>query len=336
MNNPYRFALEMFDGRGAPLCQEPVTVDLQPAEEWTRFMAIRTGALPAVNPEAKAYLYPIWHSERGRPYTNGFRVRLEMDHRKEVESTFTALYFGELAQEASSRLVKRSLLQPGETFRYIVAAYPQEERKEQTPPRFRAEEISPALPLREGILATHLEAAEPRGEIQQDDIPVFMPRSVLEETAVLARAAGAVETGGILVGHLHRDAEAGEVFAVITAQIPAIRAQGERASLKFTPETWTHLQGILALRDRGEMMLGWHHSHPQCRDCPAESRRRCSLSNGFFSTNDRSLHRAVFSGAYGLALVVNVIGDGEPTHSMFGWRHGLLQPRGFHLVDRAP
>ena len=334
MNSPYQFALEMFDSRGAPIGQETILVDLLPAEEWTRFMAIRTGAIPLSSMGAETSLHPIWHLERGRPYTEGFRIRLEVEGRGEVASTFTALYFGEQAQEASSKLVGRGLLKQGETFRFIVAAFPNGQRPASSRITFHAEEVPPALPLLDGRLGERLRAASPRGEAQAGEIPAFIPRNVFDEADRLAGLAGAVETGGVLVGHLHFDPEAPEVFATVTAQIPAAHAQAGRTSLKFTPETWLHVQRVIDLRNRGEIMLGWWHSHPVhawCGQCPVENRLRCPLSSGFFSTHDRLLHRTVFHRAYGLALVVNVVGNGQPTHSLFGWRHGLLQPRGFHL-----
>jgi proteasome lid subunit RPN8/RPN11 len=334
MNSSYRFALEMFDQRGAPLAQEPVAVDLLPAEEWARFMALRTGVPEAAGASAHASLQPIWHLQRGRPYTEGFSIRLETSDHHEAASSFTALYFGEQAQVISSRLVERNLLQPGDGYRFIVAAYPGSEEPDPAPDRFRTEEVSPDLPLRDGDLRARLRDTRPEGELVDGDYPVFIPRHLLDETAALARAAGSVEIGGILVGHLYRDAGSGEVFADVTAQIHAAHAQGDRSSLKFTPESWTQVRGVIDLRARDELMLGWYHSHPVhawCAGCPVESRRRCALSNRFFSAHDRSLHRTVFSRAWGLALVVNDIGDGGPTHSLFGWRHGLVQSRGFHL-----
>ena len=338
MNSAYRFALEMFDSHGTPLAQETVAVDLLPAEEWARFMALRAGVPEAAGAGAQASLQPIWHLERGQPYTEGFSIRLETADHHEAESSFTALYFGERAQEISSRLVERDLLQPGATYRFIIAAYPGEEEAEPAPVGFCTEEVSPDLPLRDGRLRDRMRDARPRDEVVDGDHPVFIPRQVLDETAALARAAGSVEIGGILVGHMYRDAGAREVFAVVSAQIPAVHAQGDRASLKFTPESWTHVQGVIDLRARDELMLGWYHSHPVhawCAGCPIERRRRCALSQGFFSAHDRSLHRTVFSRSWGVALVVNDIGEGGTTHSLFGWRHGLLQTRGFYLFEES-
>lgn len=338
MNSPYRFALEMFDQRGTPLAQEPVTVDLLPAEEWARFMALRSGVPEAAGAAARASLRPIWDLERGRPYTGGFSIRLETADHHEAASSFTSRYFGEQAQAISSRLVERNLLKPGDTYRFIVAAYPGSEKAEPAGAAFRTDDVSPDLPLRDGDLQARMRDTGSEGEMVDGDYPVFIPRHLLDETAALARAAGSVETGGILVGHLYRDTGAGELFAVVSAQIPAAHAQGDRSSLKFTPESWTHVQGVIDLRARDELMLGWYHSHPihaWCAGCPVERRRRCVLSDRFFSSHDRSLHRTVFSRAWGLALVVNDIGEGGPTHSLFGWRHGLVQSRGFHIFDES-
>ena len=102
MNSPYQFALEMFDSRGAPIGQETILVDLLPAEEWTRFMAIRTGAIPLSSMGAETSLHPIWHLERGRPYTEAGVVHrdnlgwmldpLGPGHRGDVNQTFDALF----------------------------------------------------------------------------------------------------------------------------------------------------------------------------------------------------------------------------------------------------
>ena len=85
-------------------------------------------------------------------------------------------------------------------------------------------------------------------------------------------------------------------------------------------------------------MLGWWHSHPVrewCKDCTRERQQTCALAAGFLSAHDRALHRHVFPRAYSLALVVNDVACGGPTFSLFGWRDGLLEPRGFLLVGTA-
>jgi hypothetical protein len=56
------------------------------------------------------------------------------------------------------------------------------------------------------------------------------------------------------------------------------------------------------------------------------------MSGDFFSAHDHALHRTVFPSAYSIALVANDVATGDVTFSAFGWRDGLLEPRGFHVV----
>jgi hypothetical protein len=166
-------------------------------------------------------------------------------------------------------------------------------------------------------------------------MPLFIPQRVLAEAKALSKEAGAKETGGILIGHLGRDSQLPEIFAQVTAQIPARHTEASLTSLTFTSETWTAVRNALDLRRKGELMLGWWHSHPVrewCKDCSAESQKACAMAVDFFSAHDHALHRTVFPRAYSVALVVNDLSENDATFSMFGWRRGLLESRGFHLT----
>ena len=130
----------------------------------------------------------------------------------------------------------------------------------------------------------------------------------------------------------------------MTAQIPAQHTEQELARLTFTPETWTAVDAALALRDGGEIQLGWWHSHPAshwCDACPPEKRQRCKTagtpSGDFFSAHDVALHRAVFPRAYSIALVLSdgCGNAGTPVWRLFGWRYGMVMARGFHLMHAA-
>ena len=59
------------------------------------------------------------------------------------------------------------------------------------------------------------------------------------------------------------------------------------------------------------------------------------MRGDFLSEDDRLLHRAVFPGAWNLALVVNDVAYDDPTLSLFGWRRGLLALRGHHVLGGA-
>jgi proteasome lid subunit RPN8/RPN11 len=168
-------------------------------------------------------------------------------------------------------------------------------------------------------------------------MPVLIPGALLEEIAERTRAAGENEIGGILLGNLLRDPASFELAVEITAQIPARSAEGSRSRLRFTAETWDDVTRAIELRRSDETWLGTYHSHPArawCADCPPERRPGCPMQRGFFSDHDRLLHR-VFPRAYSIALVATDAEDGV-RHSLFGWRNGLIEPRGFHLSGPRP
>jgi hypothetical protein len=335
MTDHYRFALAMYNGSGEALEQIPVEVDWGPAEEWAKFSAIRKSELAPSDSRTIATVGPIWHTKLGTPFTTGFRVRVQ--GARDTSAEFSADYFRHLAEQESNRLVDRAKLNPGETFRYLVAAFPAEATsRENGRLCFETEDLTPALPLLEGALDELLIASTPQGSIEDADMPVFIPADILTEVSALASQAGGNETGGIFVGHLYRDPKVREVYAEVTGLIPAYHARGESNRLTFTARTWTEVQSTLELRGRDEIMLGWWHSHPVhrwCKDCPIERRRNCALASDFFSEHDRALHRAVFPGAYTFALVISGIASDEHTESFFGWREGVLQSRGFHVLN---
>jgi hypothetical protein len=171
-----------------------------------------------------------------------------------------------------------------------------------------------------------------------DDMPVFVPRRILEEAAERTRVERGTETGGILIGMLWRDAAAGEIFAEITAQIPCEYTSGNNVKLTFTAQTWAAAEAALRLRNRGEVYLGYWHSHPvrewcKGKNCTPEAQKSCHLAKDFFSADDVAVMRAAFPRAYNVAIVVNDTAFTDLTFSMFGNREGVIQPRGFYVLE---
>ena len=332
----HRFTVELYTEDGTSLGQAPLEVDWEPAREWTRFSAIRRGDLAPVEPGRVVSIDPLWHEKLGPPYLEGVRLALAANGKGEVSSDFTTAYFKDAAHRASSPFMEDGKLKSGERFRYVTTAYAREPESVETAdrPRFEAEEVVPQLPLKESALSHFLATSVQLGETSGEDLAVFVPPHALAEAIELTRGAGGKETGGILIGHLHRDETVPEIFVEVTAQIEARHTQADSKSLTFTAETWTDVRAALDLRRKGEIMLGWWHSHPVrewCKDCPVENQKACKLASDFFSAHDQALHRTVFPRAYSVALVVNDVATGSPTFSGFGWRQGLLAARGFHV-----
>lgn len=332
----YRIVLHFFRSDGTSLGQSPAEIDLEPAREWTRLRALRQGRTPAALSDASESIFPLWNEKIGEPYLAGLRVLLAFDD-GEVSCDFPTTYFKEAAHSVSKTFVARGQLREGDRFLYLAAAFPSDSTVRSQPAvRFTSEEVRPPLSILDTPLSGFGGCIEPTGPPSDHEFPVFIPRAVLHETEELSRAAGAIETGGVMIGRLHRDPSLPEAFLEITAQIPARHTVGDRASLTFTPDTWADARASIVERGRNEISVGWWHYHPVhtwCGECPPPKKRQCTLACGFFSEQDRKLHRVVFPAAHSVALVVNAIGEGSLSHSLFGWREGAITARGFFRID---
>ncbi len=342
--NKYRYALEVFKNDGTSIGQVPISMDWEPAIEWTWLLGLRRNQIQPTDSTSASLIQPFWHSQFGEPYINGFGVEIRSANSTGPKTEdfcfdFTTAYFKDEAQAASALLVEKGLLEKGELFLYIPVAFPAPEEPKAGPQlSFRTQKIVPPLPLKESSLERFQNGARSVGTLQPDDMPVFIPQHVLDETGCLSREAGENETGGILIGHLHRDTQVPEVFVEITAQLPAKHVVAKTHTFTFTSHTWTAAQAALDLRKKHEMYLGWWHSHPireWCKNCPQEKKEACTLTGCFFSGQDLQLHRTVFPRAYSIALVVNDVSSKNMTHSLFGWRNGFMESRGFQIVEKA-
>ena len=237
-------------------------------------------------------------------------------------------------------------LEPGEPYVYHVCAYPiaseSAEKKSVRNSRpessaFSVDVVPDPIPLVESQLESFRDRAMPADVecTDEGDVPVFFARSVIDEACALATEAGERETGGVLVGGLHRDPSKPEIFIEVVAQIPAKYAEATGTSFSFSPETWAAADAAIALRGRSELILGWWHSHPRfCNpECPDERRRACLLSKAFFSADDIHLHRVCFPQPYQVALLISDLPDTGSTPTVFGWRTGMVSARGYYAVS---
>ena len=319
----------------------PVEVDWQPALECARFERIRKNPneQPLVDTSSGS-IVPSWDEAKGQPYIKGVYVRFDDDLDQDCGMLIPSSIFKDYAKQLSCQLVQEGKLELGETFQYRVCAYSQ-------PPATALASPSPAIDLTIEPLLQPLDLVEQRldvfttpcekyGPACTDEPPVFIPRRVLQEAVRLTERAGAVETGGVLIGHLYRDPQSSVVYVRVTAQVPARHAEQSLTKLTFTPQVWAHVEAAIGLRKRNEIYLGWWHSHPArqwCKDCPIENRKRCKLSGEFFSGDDAALHRCVFPRAYSVALVISDSYATGLTWPLFGWNRGVIMQRGYLICD---
>jgi len=337
----YRYAIDYTRQDGTHLGAVSITPDFQTALDWTYFMGVRRGQLPAVVAESKGIVSPLWCNERGEPYCRGFRVETTTaDGSQTVHCDFPRTYFKSLAENGSWGWVGKGELDVGERYAYHVRAYAVasdvsaasaiDVRAEPTA-GFEIEVVPEQIPLVTSRLDAFTERATVEGPQTEGDMPVFLASSVIDEACSLARDAGANETGGVLVGRIHEDPSKPEVFIEVVAQIPAQHAEATESSFSFTHATWDTADAAIRLRGRGELILGWWHSHPRfCNPECSEARwKDCLLASPFFSADDIHLHRVCFPQPFQVALLISDLPASGPTPALFGWRAGTISMRGY-------
>jgi hypothetical protein len=340
----YAFALALYSNDGTPLGQVSVDVDWEPAVQHAWFQAVRQGR---VLDDHGPVVQPIWHTTMGVPYLEGTRVQVGIvGGAGPIASDFSSRYFTSLAREASALLVESGRLKEGDQFRFVPMAFPRREPAGERAHGWReaglvVEDLVPALVFHPRSLATLDAFACGSDEMNADDIPVFVPRDVLRQIAEQTKRAGDVETGGGLIGYLHRDPDAGDAFVRITSNVPATHTVAASARLTFTARTWSEMRAAIAQRGRDEQPVGWYHSHGTRFWCTAGKRctrsfhDACTSLSDCFSEDDRVLHRTVFPAAYSVALVANDVSVAQMRFAMFGWRGGQIERRGFYVQEEA-
>jgi len=340
--NEHEYRLVFFGDDGGRLDEVAVRPDWEPAIEWARFSALRSLHLPAEATGERIAIRPDWDPRAGEPYVESFVVEIETNGARAFSSLPIAYLRGQAEKEAE-RLVEKKLLRAGDPFLYAVKAL-----RSLAPPiddrhvKFRIVETRTSFPARESRLSSFLGRSTPAGDPAEGDFPFFIPHSVLEEATALCRAAAekGVETAGVLAGYLRLDRNVPEAFVETTVQIPARHTRAEKEKVIFTPETWTDFRRVLARRNRGEIPIGWYHSHPvgiwgrESAEGSNGGEKSRARADGFFSSQDRLVHRAAFPAAYHLGLVVTDPGDSDPTIACYGWRRGEIARRGFHVTRR--
>jgi len=327
----------------------PLSVDWVPAAEWAAFEQGLYRESPGEHAFADTaaatmqVIEPVWSDEHGPPYVRG--VSLRPSGADGDGKQLPLAVFSDAVTAASTALVARGELTAGQKFGYRVYALARGKDDiaasagysvvcEEKLPRIDAERLSPYLQRAQLQQAgPETAAAGSPEQTPGEPMPVFVPDALLRETADIGRTAREVETGGILVGKLCRD-PGGQLFSVVTAQIPAEHTEATQTSLRFTPQTWVSVDAALALRDRGEIALGWWHSHPFfCRNCPPARRRRCAFSVPAFSAADCSLHREVFQKPWNIALLLSFLGEHDPSYDVFTWQQGRIGASAFFSLQ---
>ena len=150
------------------------------------------------------------------------------------------------------------------------------------------------------------------GTIHNDALPIFIHEPVLEEILQFSERDLTREIGGFLVGGVHHDQRD---YVEVRHFLPAVDARSGVASLKFTHETWSAMTREVDEQCPGEVVVGWHHTHPKL--------------GIFLSGYDEFIHKNFFRERWQIALVVDPI---QHEFGFFQWRGGEVVDCGFVCV----
>lgn len=347
------YALEILHDDGHTLDAVGIAPDWAPALDWTHFEGVRAGVLRALTRTDPGTIEPIWDARVGPPYVGAFRVTVGDGGGPTVSREISRRYVRRLAEAAAGDVARRHAVPAGVDLRWVVRAEPAAAVTDMTLDDFGtvvptarpwAIAAAPLAPL----LATSTSTATPTGApVASDVVAVFVPRAVLDDARALAAGSPDVEVGGVLAGTLHRDdAGTGTFFVVVTALVPAAHGVGATATFTFTAETWAAAHGALAARGRGEVVVGWMHSHLnwcRLRGCPEARWRSCAAAQPFFSAEDAHLHATCFPAGWHLALLISdspasrdratAPAADDLAATLYGWSEGMVVPRAFHVLD---
>jgi proteasome lid subunit RPN8/RPN11 len=340
----YQYRLEFFKTRrGERVHEVPLArVDFDRAVEATFFDALRDGRFGEYRPPfAAARVEPAFASgKEGSPRAKGFRVVLPLPEGGEHGKEFSADFFDRRALRIGTELVRAERVPNKSTLLYQLAAYLEaEEAPARRGLRFTLEPESVEVPIRPGSLAGY-GPREVWDEPAPDEMPVLIPRRVIDEAVEEAAKEPEREVGGALLGHLRRDAETGEIFLEVTCQVPAQETEATEVSVTFTPATWARVREVIDVRGEGEIFVGWVHSHPfgLCDDCPAKPPPECVAKVMFFSDDDKFLMELSFPRPFMVGLLCArepklTAALGHAPVKLYGWRDGEIVSRGFEVIE---
>jgi proteasome lid subunit RPN8/RPN11 len=336
----YRYELELLLGEGRQTHRLPLEkADFNRAIEAAFFEGLRQGVFrDYVPPTEGVRVVPRFPSSTD-PHVAGFDVVLPTEG-EGFRRSFRPDFFKGLARRVGVQLATAGDVPEEGVLVYQLNAF-----AEEPAPRRRGglqielESEPAAIPIRTGSRRA-LGTTEAWDTPTPEDFPVLVPRHVIEESVEEARRHPEREVGGALLGHLRRDGESNELYLEVSCLVPGEETQATEVSVTFTHATWARVREVVEWRGEGELIVGWVHSHPfrLCAECPLPVPLECQRKVLFYSTDDEFLMELSFARPFmvGLLAAVEPRLEGVLGHApvkLYGWRNGLIESRGFEVMD---
>lgn len=153
------------------------------------------------------------------------------------------------------------------------------------------------------------------GEIERDDVKVYIKQEVYQALEKYALADVEHERGTILLGE-HCE-ELGNTHVIISNCIEARYTDASASTLTFTHETWDYVYQEQSAKYPDKKIVGWQHTHP---------------SYGIFLSNyDLFIQENFFDLPFQVAYVIDPI---QKIRGFFQWKNGKIEKlKGFYIYD---
>lgn len=153
------------------------------------------------------------------------------------------------------------------------------------------------------------------GEIENDDVKVYIKQDVYKELEKYAASDTSHELGTIILGDYSENL--GKMHVVISNFIYAKYTDASASTLTFTHETWDYVHKEHDEKYPEKKIVGWQHTHP---------------GYGIFLSNyDMFIQENFFNMPFQVAYVIDPV---QHIRGFFQWKNGKVEKlRGFYIYD---
>lgn len=153
------------------------------------------------------------------------------------------------------------------------------------------------------------------GEIENDDVKVYIKQDVYKALEKLASSDTSKELGSIILGDYSQ--ELGKTHVIISEFIEAKYTDASASTLTFTHETWDYVHKEHEKRFLDKKIIGWQHTHP---------------NYGIFLSNyDLFIQENFFNMPFQVAYVIDPI---QNIRGFFQWKNGKIEKlKGYYIYD---
>lgn len=153
------------------------------------------------------------------------------------------------------------------------------------------------------------------GEIENDDVKVYIKQDVYKALEKLATSDTSKELGSILFGEYAQ--ELGKTHVIISDYIEAKYTDASASTLTFTHETWDYVHKEHEKQFPEKKIVGWQHTHPNY--------------GVFLSNYDFFIQENFFNMPFQVAYVIDPI---QNIRGFFQWKNEKIEKlNGYYIYD---